>query len=270
MIPPALAGFERFSFSAGTLEHAVFCIGDRGCPPVLVLQELPGIGPGMIGFVHRLRGAGFRVYLPWLFGPVGRRTPLANYARLCISREFASLAAGISAPVTSWLRALAAHVSVRNDDSAVAVIGMCVTGAFVIPLLLDPRVKTAVAAQPAIPFSLGDGRRAAELNVSTSDIAGARDRLAAGEGRLMVVRCVADRFCSARRIQRLRREFPQGLTVREYGTSETRNAAGERPHATYTKELRLAPEGDATHYARRAFEDLLAFLRAGSCYTAGA
>jgi hypothetical protein len=61
-------------------------------------------------------------------------------------------------------------------------------------------------------------------------------------------------------MERLQDEFPIGLEVREYGQPQDRNAVGERPHATFTKEYRLAPEANDEHHSRRAFADLVAFF----------
>ena len=269
---PPLDGFSQFSLADGDIEHVVYHTGRRSDRVVLVLHELPGIAPGLLQFAGRLVADGFQVYLPWMFGGVQRRTPLRNLARLCISREFANLRAGVSAPVTQWLRALVSHVSRHNDDRPVGAIGMCVTGGFAIPLLLSPRVTVAVAAQPSIPVSLAwfafgrsdaDGQSA--LNVSQADIDAARARLDAGDAQLLAVRCAADRMCPPRKLQRLEAEFPVGLTLRTYGAQADRNAQGERPHATYTKEYRLAAaaQAPADHPARQAYAELLAFLRQG-------
>ena len=148
------------------------------------------------------------------------------------------------------------------------VIGMCLTGAFVIPLILHPSVVAAVAAQPSVPLSAlhlltgsEGGEQAAALNVSAEDIAAARTRLQTGESHLLAVRCRADRLCPADKLQRLQQEFPVGLQLREYGTEQQRNAIGARPHAIYTKEYRLANEADADHPSRQAYADLLLFLR---------
>ena len=77
---------------------------------------------------------------------------------------------------------------------------------------------------------------------------------------LLTVRCRSDRICPRAKIERLRREFPTGLQIREYAEPEERNALGERPHATFTREYRLAPDAPADHYSRRAFADLVAFF----------
>jgi dienelactone hydrolase len=269
---PPLEGFAQFSFASGGIAHAVYHAGRRADPAVLVLHELPGIAPGLLQLGGRLVEDGFQIYLPWLFGAVQRRTPLRNFARLCISREFAGLRTGVSAPVTQWLRGLVSHVSAHNGGGPVGALGMCVTGGFVIPLLLEPKVSVAVAAQPAIPVSLawlalgraGTPAQAA-LNVSQADLDSARIRLDAGEVRLLAVRCAADRLCPPGRLEQLAAQFPIGLTIRTYGKGTDRNAWGERPHATYTKEYRLAAAelAPADHPARRAYAQLVAFLRHG-------
>ena len=264
---PPLERFEQFSFASGGLVHPVYHAGDYSAPPLLLLPELAGFSPGLRMFAERLIEARFRVYMPWLFGPFGKRAPLRNAIRLCVSREFAYLRAGASSPVTTWLRALTAHISEHSGGARVGAIGMCLTGAFAIPLIIDPRVVAAVAAQPSVPLSLlflafgieSDGR-SSQLNVSAGEIAAARARLDAGEAHLLAIRCRPDRVCPRAKIERLQREFPVGLEVREYAEAGERNCLGERPHATFTREYRIAPDASADHYSRRAFADLVAFF----------
>lgn len=262
-----LDGSNRFLFQHQDIEHFVYHRGDPNHPPLLVMSELAGIAPGLLMFADRLIQNGYQVYLPWMFGPLGKRAPIRNAMKLCISREFSKLQAGVSAPITDWLRALSVHVSKKNGDCNVGVIGMCLTGAFVIPLIIDPHVVAVVAAQPAAPLSLiyrVTGWRIADLqalNVSDADIAAARRRLKSGDARLFACRFQADRFCPAEKLERLRHEFPVNLETYEYANESWRNALGDRPHATFTKEYRIAGE-DATkdHPSRVALKDLLAFL----------
>ncbi|HEY4366774.1 MAG TPA: hypothetical protein VGN07_06025 [Steroidobacteraceae bacterium] len=231
------------------------------------MPEIAGFSPGLLLFARRLIDARFQVYAPWLFGPFGARAPLRNVMKLCISREFANLRAGISAPVTIWLRSLASYISFHNGGGRVGAIGMCLTGAFAIPLVIDPSVVAAVAAQPSVPlsplfaaFGVGRGKWMSRLNVSEADIAAARDRLAQGDANILAVRCIADRICPHEKLERLREEFPVGLEIREYGATDSRNRLGDRPHATFTKEYRLEPDATAEHLSRRAFADLIAFF----------
>jgi dienelactone hydrolase len=263
----AIGRFDQFFFASGRLAHPVYYAGDHHAPPVLLLPELAGFSPGLRMFAERLMEARFRTFVPWLFGPLGVRAPLRNGIRLCVSREFANLRAGVSSPITTWLRALTTHISRHSGGTKVGAIGMCLTGAFAIPLVIDPHVVAAVAAQPAVPLSpffmaLGIGREKhmSQLNVSDSEIAEARARLEAGRAHLLSVRCRSDRICPRAKIDRLRREFPVGLEIREYAEAAERNCLGERPHATFTREYRLAPSASADHYSRRAFADLVAFL----------
>lgn len=257
---PPLDGFAQFHFTAGEFGHTVYYGGNRLDPPLLLMPELAGFSPGMLQFAERLRQARFQVYVPWLFGPFGQRTPLRNAIRLCISREFANLRAGVSAPVTTWLRALAAHISQYNGGGRVGAIGMCLTGAFAIPLVIDPKVVAAVAAQPSVPFGVRRGPWMHQLNVSDSDIAKARDRLTSGGAQILALRNRADGICPREKLERFQHEFPVGLEVREYGDTDSRNSLGERPHATFTKEYRIAPDAADDHPSRRAFADLISFF----------
>jgi dienelactone hydrolase len=256
---PALDRFEQFSFASGRHAHPVYYAGDYQAPPLLLMPEIAGFSPGLHLFAERLIEAGFRVYMPWLFGPFGKRAPVRNGIRLCISREFAYLRAGTSSPVTTWLRALTAHISKHSGGARVGAIGMCLTGAFAIPLIIEPLVAAAVAAQPSVPLSLLF-LRSSQLNVSDGEIAAARARLDAGEAHLLAIRCRPDSICPRVKIERLQREFPVGLEVREYAGADERNCLGERPHATFTKEYRIVPNASADHYSRRAFADLVAFF----------
>jgi dienelactone hydrolase len=271
---PLLTGFEQFFFASAEIGHPVYYAGERANPPLVLLQEIAGFSPGLVHLAARLLEARYQIYIPWMFGPFGRRAPVRNALRLCVSREFANLRAGVDAPIASWLRALVGHVSAHNDERLVGALGMCLTGGFAIPLVVDPSVKAAVAAQPSVPFSLrhvlfglkGSGRLSA-LNVDPDTIAAARQRLGQGEARLLALRCRADRLCPAEKLSRLQQEFPVGFEVREYGDPGARNRLGERPHATFTKEYRLEPDAPPDHHSRQAFSDLTAFfdaqLRAG-------
>src|SRR5215510_5191401 len=105
---------RHFRFSADGIDHTVYQLGQRTDPPLLLMPEMAGFAPGLMAFARRLAGSGFQVYVPWLFGAFLERAPFRNGLRLCISREFALLRAGTSAPVATWLRRLSARVSEEN------------------------------------------------------------------------------------------------------------------------------------------------------------
>src|SRR5688572_21097230 len=109
-----LADFQELEppFTHGDMTHRVFAIGDG--PPVLVLHELPGLTPAALRFGRRLAQQGFRVHLPLLFGEPGQDDWRSSYRALCVSREFANLQEGVSAPIVDWLRALASDLSAKR------------------------------------------------------------------------------------------------------------------------------------------------------------
>src|SRR6478609_4732219 len=110
-----LATFARARFAHEDIAHDVYRKG-RG-PAVLVLAEMPGISPMVLGFADRVAALGCTVVLPDLFGTAGRDPMrkdlgtrlygLGTIARACVSREFTVFATGKSSPVVAYLRALA-------------------------------------------------------------------------------------------------------------------------------------------------------------------
>jgi dienelactone hydrolase len=64
-----IEGFEATTFAHGGRTHQVLCAGSG--PAVVVVHEVPGIHPGVLDFARRLIAAGYRVYLPSLFGRPG-------------------------------------------------------------------------------------------------------------------------------------------------------------------------------------------------------
>jgi dienelactone hydrolase len=255
-----LAGFEDFPFAHDGITHRVFVLGDG--PPVLVTHELPGLSPSALRFGRRLSAKGFRVYLPLLFGEPGQDDGLGSHRQLCISREFANLAAGVSAPIVDWLRGLATDLSARHGHGPVGAIGMCLTGAFVIPLILEPCVVAPVAAQPGSPFSfrysaigIGRGPWMSQLNISDADLHAAAVRASTDGVALLAVRFEKDRICPAERLDRLQAVFGTRLVRREL--------KGRRspwpPHATLTGEYERAPDLP-TEPTRLLFAEIVAFL----------
>ncbi len=87
-------GFTPFTFAYADMTHSVFHAGSAGNPPLLLMPEIAGVSPGLVLFANRLVDAGYQIYVPWLFGPLGERAPVRNALKLCISREFANLSCG--------------------------------------------------------------------------------------------------------------------------------------------------------------------------------
>jgi dienelactone hydrolase len=257
-----LEGFTEFPFGANGITHRVFVTGAG--PPVIVMHELPGLSPAALRFGRRLAAEHFTVYMPLLFGEPGTDDWRANQRTLCVSQEFAKLEAGVSGPVVDWLRALANDVSAtRHNGANVGAIGMCLTGAFAIPLILERCVVAPVAAQAGVPFStlfravgLGQGAWMSQLNVSDTHLEQAAVRANRDGVALMAVRFEKDRICPKERLDRLAAAFGPRLVRHELPGGSVFSP----PHATLTVGYENAPN-DPNEPTRKLFADVVSFLR---------
>ncbi|WP_133057660.1 dienelactone hydrolase family protein [Falsiruegeria litorea] len=189
--------------------HTVHVRGDG--PPILLLQELPGIGPETLDLVDRLTDSGFRVYLPHLFGTFGKVTMTRNALRmLCIRREFNVFLKGRQSPISTWMRALCRHIRSEEDALGVGVIGMCLTGSFALALMADEAVLGGVASQPALPLFGGD-----TLHMSEADITEARTGMKS-KGPGLAMRYTGDRVAPARLMRALESAFGEDLQTVEF------------------------------------------------------
>ena len=141
-------------------------------PGVIVIHEVPGLTTGVIAFGEELVDAGYTVVLPHLFGPAGRPFSNLDAARvmpgLCVSREFTTLARGVTTPIAGWLRSLARELHTELGGPGVGALGMCFTGGFALAMMVDESTVAPVLCQPSTPV-IGLPGRAADLNLSPAD-----------------------------------------------------------------------------------------------------
>ncbi|MEJ7831944.1 MAG: dienelactone hydrolase family protein [Nocardioides sp.] len=152
-------------------------------PGVIVIHEIPGLTPEVIGFGEDVVAAGFTVVMPHLFGtPESRLDPLTvakAFRQVCVSKEFTKLATGETSPVAGWLRSLARELHGELGGPGVGALGMCFTGGFALAMMVDESVAAPVLCQPSAPFAIGRSR-AADLNLSPADLTTVKERAAAG------------------------------------------------------------------------------------------
>ena len=207
-----MTGYESRSFSAPlrsgrSITHDVYERGDG--PPIVLIQELPGLGLETLRLADRFVLAGYQVSLPHLFGPLGRTSIVGNLARVvCMRHEFSLFARNESSPIVDWLRALCRDVRDRASAPGVGVIGMCLTGNFAISLMADDTVLASVASQPSLPFSTQTA-----LHMSADEVSGAKSRLDR-EGPMLAFRFDGDSACSAKRFDTIAETFNDDGTVR--------------------------------------------------------
>ena len=152
-------------------------------PGVIVIHEIPGLTPAVIGFAEEVVAAGFTVVLPHLFGtPERGEDPLHTASALrqvCVRREFTKLATRETTPVAGWLRSLARELHSELGGPGVGALGMCFTGGFALAMMVDEAIAAPVLCQPSVPFPVGR-KRAADVNLSPADLARVKERAAGG------------------------------------------------------------------------------------------
>ena len=200
-----LAGYKQTSFSVKTgdnsISHDVYVRGDQG-PTVVIIQELPGIGPQTLDLADRFFRQGYRVVVPHLFGPLGRISMAGNLLRVfCMRREFRLLAKNASSPIVDWLRALCRDLLDHQQSTAVGVIGMCLTGNFAISLMADEAVLAAVASQPSLPINSQP-----HLHMSETEIDAVKRRLNE-HGPMLAMRFAGDKLCTAEKFRAIDQTF---------------------------------------------------------------
>lgn len=206
--------FTRFTFDHESKAYPVYRSGTG--PGIIIIHELPGMMPETVRFARRLRDAGFSVYLPLFFGQAGKPfsgpATLAYTIRLCISREFSMFQRDRTSPVVDWLRALCRHAHANCGGPGVGAIGMCLTGGFAIPLLVEPAMLAPVLSQPSVPvcmFARGTDKIACarSLNCDPDDLAYAKERVAREGLTIPGFKFSDDSLAPNGRFDRLREEF---------------------------------------------------------------
>lgn len=176
-----LEGWTKGSFTSADITRDTYRRGDG--PVVIVVHEIPGITPSVIRFADDVVDAGFTVVMPDLVGTPGKDVSPAylatSMAKVCIAREFTTLALRRTSPIISWLRALARSLHAEVGGPGVGAVGMCFSGGFALGMMVDDIMVAPVLSQPSLPFAIGAGR-SADLNLSPDDEVAVRHRAEQG------------------------------------------------------------------------------------------
>ncbi len=202
--------------SFGGVTHPTYRKGSG--PGVIVIHEIPGLTPAVIGFGEEVVAAGFTVVMPSLFGtpeaPMNALNTAKSFGRVCVSREFSKLATGVTTPIAGWLRSLARELHDELGGPGVGALGMCFTGGFALAMMVDTSVVAPVLAQPSVPFAVG-GKWSRDLNLSASDLAVVKQRASAG-CEVLGLRFSKDPMVGSR-FRTLERELGEAFIKVEFG-----------------------------------------------------
>ena len=256
-----LGDFERREATHDGIRKVVHVAGTGSA--VVVMPEMPGITPDVLRFARWIRDAGFRVYVPSLFGVDGA-FPTAEHGepimrRACVSKEFRAFAGGGTSPVASWLRALARDAHRECGGRGVGAVGMCFTGNFALSMTLEPAVVAPVLSQPSLPLDDPAG-----LELSAPDADAVRTRFAADDLVALGYRFDEDHWCTAQRFDayrallgdRFRGRVLPSMSANPAPPSFYRDVVGS-PHSVLTAHL-VDEDGHPTVQAR---DEVVTFLR---------
>lgn len=258
--PPVgtLTPWRRAPFTGGAMTYDCY---ERGAGPgVVLIPEIPGITPAVLGLADHLVDHGFTVVVPSPFGTPGR-TPSGAYligtvARLCVASEFRAFALGAHRPITDYLRAVAADLATRTPGKGVGIIGMCFTGGLALAAAVDQTIAASVVSQPAMPFPV-TSRRRADPTMSPAELDRVAARAEAGEVCALGLRFSEDSTAPAQRFRTISDRLGDAFRVIEIDSSPG-NPGGfsRRAHSVLTEEVRDRPG----HPALEARAQVVAFL----------
>ncbi len=243
----SLEGWTKSSFTGGGLTHDVY---EKGTGPgVVLIPEIPGLTPEVLGLAQHLVLSGFTVAVPSPFGTPEREGTMGYtlriVTRVCVSAEFRAFALNAHRPITDFLRAVAADLAARTPGRGVGVIGMCFTGGFALATAIEESVLASVLSQPAVPFPTSRARRL-DPGASGDEM----DAIAARTGKdglcLLGLRFSEDASAPRSRFAAIKEKLGDAFEVIELDSS-TGNTGGysKGAHSVLTNEVRESPPNSA-------------------------
>ena len=259
-----LAGWRRGPFTGAGLTYDCF---EKGAGPgVVLIPEIPGLTPEVVGLGEHLVAEGFTVVIPSPFGTPGRPETmgyaLGMVARLCVSKEFRCFAANAERPITKYLGAVANDLAARTPGCGVGVIGMCFTGGFALATAVEDAVKAPVLSQPSTPFPVS-ARLRRDPGLSQAELEVVKERSRTDGLCVLGLRFSHDRMSPSERFTTLRAQLGDAFEVIELDSAPGNpERYGRSAHAVLTRDLRVDPPNTAFHARARMVEFLRQHLTA--------
>jgi dienelactone hydrolase len=254
-----LTGWTCAPFTGAGRTHDVY--GRGSGPGVMLIPEMPGLTPEVLGLGNHLVDNGFTVAAPSLFGVPGRANGLAaipTIARGCVSREFAAFATNSDRPVANFLRALARDLNERTPGPGVGVIGQCFTGGFALAAAVDDSVLAPVLSQPSLPVPVTAAQRR-DPGLSERELQVVQKRAAEDGLCALGLRFSSDKMAPGERFATLKDRLGDAFEVIEIDSGPGNpDGFGPNAHSVLTLEVR---EVDG-HPAFEARKRVVEFLRA--------
>ncbi|WP_447522861.1 dienelactone hydrolase family protein [Salinibacterium sp. NYA9b] len=254
-----LRGWARAPFAAAGLTYDCFEKGSG--PGVVLIPEIPGITPEVLGLAEHLVAAGFTVVVPSPFGQPGKAKTVGYMTRivlrLCVAAEFRAFATNSSRPVTDYFRAVASDLAARTPGRGVGVIGQCFTGGFALAAAIDDSVAASVLSQPAVPFPVGRARQL-DAGVSRDEFDRIAARADAGDVCALGLRFSEDTAAPRARFDTIKARLGDAFEIIQLDSSPGNpDGYAATAHSVLTGEVRENPANSAA----AARDRVVTFLR---------
>lgn len=247
----SFSDFQSFEHSNEDAAHRVYFNGSG--PPIIIMHELPGLTYESFEFAERLILAGFTTYLPHMFGRLNKKNSILNLTKLCISREFKIFARNETSPVVNWLRSLSNFLQAEYTGKGVGAIGMCITGSFAIPLLINSPVIAPVVSQPAAPIqSAGNmlGFHKRSFGISKADLEAAKEKIDRNNIQINIYRFKLDKLSPAEKVEAFIKYF--GNNHVNYYELDSANPC----HSVFVHDFNEEPKE-----TQKALDDLIEYFK---------
>jgi dienelactone hydrolase len=253
-----LTGWVKAPFTGAGITYDCFEKGSG--PGVVLIPEVPGITPQVLGLAEHLVQEGFTVVVPSPFGEPGHPMTggytLRTVLRLCVSAEFRAFAINVHRPITDFFRAVAADLAARTPGPGVGVIGMCFTGGFALAAAVDDSVLASVISQPGVPFPVSRARRL-DATVSPEEFDRIAERADDGAVCALGLRFSEDGTAPRERFDTIKRRLGDAFEIIELDSSSGNpDGFSSRAHSVLTGEVRENPANAAFDARRRTVEFL--------------
>ncbi|SBS78544.1 Dienelactone hydrolase [uncultured Mycobacterium sp.] len=247
-----LTGWIAEPFSAAGFTHDVYRKGEG--PGVVLIPEMPGVHPGVLGLGNYLVDNGFTVAIPSLYGTPGAAAmspgAMVSLARGCVAKEFAAFATNKERPVSHYLRALARDLKAKTGGKGVGVIGQCFSGGFALAAAVDDSVLAPVLSQPSVPIAL-TAKQKRDPGLSEGELKVIEKRVAEDGLCALALRFSGDPMAPAERFKTLKDRLGDAFEVIELDSSKGNpDGFGRMAHSVLTLEVREV-ENQPAYEARK-------------------
>ena len=217
--------------------------------PVILMHEIFGLRPPVVALARLLVAAGFKVYLPVLFGASEPGSQLRGaLAFACVAYQFRILTNNDPGPWADWIRDLASFAyTADGPGKGVGVIGMCLTGNLALSAALNPHVTAPVMSQPSLPLFRADG-----LHVSPRELSAVKMRVTEQSLVIRGYRFERDKICKQARFDELERTFGAGFQGTVIPTDN------EKLHSVFSEHFR----DESGSFRHGELQTLIGYLRA--------